>query len=78
MAQADLRPWAKQPDRCRNVVFTEPLAKFTEALLVPNGNPKDLHSFDDIRDKGLTLVTTAGSDTVKNAKDAGIPEDRVM
>jgi polar amino acid transport system substrate-binding protein len=66
------------PERCRNVVFTEPLAKFAEALLVPNGNPKDLHSFDDIRDKGLTLVTTAGSDTVKNAKDAGIPEDRVM
>jgi polar amino acid transport system substrate-binding protein len=28
------------PERCRNVVFTEPLAKFTEALLMPNGNPK--------------------------------------
>jgi hypothetical protein len=40
--------------------------------------PKDQHSFDDIRDKGLTLVTTAGSDTVTTAKDAGIPEDRVM
>ncbi|PSH55640.1 ectoine/hydroxyectoine ABC transporter substrate-binding protein EhuB [Phyllobacterium sophorae] len=66
------------PERCRSVLFTEPLAKFTEALLVRNGNPEDLHSFDDIRDKGLTLVTSAGSDTVKNAKDVGIPEDHIM
>jgi polar amino acid transport system substrate-binding protein len=66
------------PERCRNVLFTEPLGTFADALLVPNGNPQDLHSFDDIRDKGLTLVTGAGYNTVKNAKNVGIPDDKIM
>ncbi|WP_287266478.1 transporter substrate-binding domain-containing protein [Mesorhizobium sp.] len=66
------------PERCRNVVFTERLLSLPKPCSCRMAIPKDLHSFDDIRDKGLTLVTTAGSDTVTNAKDAGIPEDRVM
>ncbi|WP_245442481.1 ectoine/hydroxyectoine ABC transporter substrate-binding protein EhuB [Mesorhizobium hawassense] len=66
------------PERCRNVLFSEPIGKFTEGLIVPKGNPEDLHSFGDIRDKGLTLVTAAGYETVKTAKDVGIPENRIM
>lgn len=66
------------PERCRNALFTEPLGTFADALLVPPGNPEGLHSFDDIRDKGLTLVTGAGYNTVKNAIDAGIAEDKIM
>ncbi|GIL03443.1 MAG: ectoine/hydroxyectoine ABC transporter substrate-binding protein EhuB [Alphaproteobacteria bacterium] len=66
------------PERCRNALFTEPLGTFADALLVPNGNPNGLHSFDDVRDKGLTLVTGAGYNTVKNARNVGIPEDKIM
>lgn len=66
------------PERCRNALFTEPLGTFADALLVPNGNPDDLHSFDDIRDKGLTLVTGAGYNTVKNAREVGIADDKIM
>ncbi len=66
------------PERCRNALFTEPLGTFADALLVQPGNPEGLHSFDDIRDKGLTLVTGAGYNTVKNARDSGIPDDKIM
>jgi polar amino acid transport system substrate-binding protein len=66
------------PERCKNALFTEPLGTFADALLVPNGNPDDLHSFDDLKNKGLTLVTGAGYNTVKNAKNVGIPDDKIM
>jgi polar amino acid transport system substrate-binding protein len=66
------------PERCRNALFTEPLGTFADALLVPKGNPNDLHSFTDIKDKGMTLVTGAGYNTVKNAKNVGIPDDKIM
>ncbi len=66
------------PERCKNALFTEPLGTFADALLVPNGNPENLHSFDDVKTKGLTLVTGAGYNTVKNAQNVGIPDDKIM
>jgi polar amino acid transport system substrate-binding protein len=69
--------WIK-PDRCRNVAFSEPVAVEKDTLLVPKGNPEGLHSYEDIRDKGLTLVTGAGYTSVKNAQDSGIADDKIM
>jgi polar amino acid transport system substrate-binding protein len=66
------------PERCRNALFTEPLGTFADALLVKTGNPDDLHSFDDIRDKDLKLVTGAGYNTVKNAKNVGLTDEQIM
>ncbi|WP_348628414.1 transporter substrate-binding domain-containing protein [Mesorhizobium sp. WSM3862] len=39
------------PERCRNVLFTDLIATIPTAAAVPKGNPKDLHSYEDIRDK---------------------------
>lgn len=66
------------PKRCANVAFTEPMGVFAEAFLVKAGNPEGLHSFDDVRDKGLTLVTGAGYSTVDHARTIGIAEDKIM
>ncbi|AYG64102.1 ectoine/hydroxyectoine ABC transporter substrate-binding protein EhuB [Rhizobium jaguaris] len=66
------------PERCRNVLFSEPLGNFTDALLVQKGNPKDLHSYEDVRDKGLIFVTASGWEAVKSAKRVGIPDDKVL
>ncbi|THK35207.1 ectoine/hydroxyectoine ABC transporter substrate-binding protein EhuB [Ensifer sp. MPMI2T] len=66
------------PERCRNVLFTEPLGRGADGLLVPNGNPKALHSYQDVRDKGLTFVTAAGYDSVAYAQEVGIPDDKIM
>ena len=38
------------PARCREVLFSDPSYKIAEAILVPEGNPLDLHSYRDIRD----------------------------
>ncbi|PBB95676.1 ectoine/hydroxyectoine ABC transporter substrate-binding protein EhuB [Mesorhizobium sp. WSM3862] len=66
------------PDRCRNVLFTEPLAVLSAALIVPKGNPQNLRSYKDLRDKGLTVATGAGWDDVQNARKAGIPDEKIL
>ncbi|CAH2399418.1 ectoine/hydroxyectoine ABC transporter substrate-binding protein EhuB [Mesorhizobium escarrei] len=66
------------PERCRNVVFSEPIATIPAALAVPKGNPEGLHSFEDIRDKGLTLVTGSGYQAVQIAHQVGISDDKIM
>ncbi|RWG14455.1 MAG: ectoine/hydroxyectoine ABC transporter substrate-binding protein EhuB [Mesorhizobium sp.] len=66
------------PDRCRNVLFTEPLAVLSAALIVPKGNPQNLRSYKDLRDLGLTVATGAGWDDVQNARKAGIPDEKIL
>jgi polar amino acid transport system substrate-binding protein len=67
------------PERCAQVAFTEPMGVFSEAFLVQAGNPKGLHSFEDVaNDSDAVLVTGAGYSTVAWAKDMGIPDERIM
>lgn len=67
------------PKRCQNVAFTEPMGVFAEAFMVKKGNPKNLHSFEDLRDNPKAiLVTGAGYSTVEHARKIGIPEERIM
>lgn len=69
--------WIK-PERCRNVLFSEPIGVNKDGLIVEAGNPLALHSYEDIRDKGLTVVTGAGYTSVQDAQRAGIPDDKIM
>ncbi|WP_287314124.1 transporter substrate-binding domain-containing protein [Mesorhizobium sp.] len=69
--------WIKR-ERCRNVLFSEPIATERGALLVPKGNPEGLHSYEDVRDKGLTFVTGTGYTAVQDAKKSGIADDKIM
>lgn len=67
------------PERCEQVAFSEPMGVFSEAFLVEQGNPKDIHSFEDVaNDPDAVLVTGAGYSTVAWAKDLGIPDERIM
>ncbi|MDX8463268.1 ectoine/hydroxyectoine ABC transporter substrate-binding protein EhuB [Mesorhizobium humile] len=66
------------PARCRNVLFTDLIATLRDALVVPKGNPKGLHSYADIRDKGATFVTGVGFVDLATAKKVGIPEDKIL
>ncbi|TIQ17700.1 MAG: transporter substrate-binding domain-containing protein [Mesorhizobium sp.] len=67
-----------RPERCRNVLFAEPIATVTDALVVPKGNPNGLHSYVDVRDKGLTFVTGTGFQAVKLAREVGIAEEKTL
>ncbi|MES0033103.1 ectoine/hydroxyectoine ABC transporter substrate-binding protein EhuB [Mesorhizobium sp. M0040] len=66
------------PERCRNALFTEPVVAIIDGMLVPKGNPKGLHSYEDVRDKGLTVVTGTGWAAVSLAHKVGIPDDKLL
>lgn len=64
--------------RCENINFTDPIGLFGDAFLVPAGNPKGIHTYQDIIKTGAKLVTGAGFNTVEAAKKEGVPEDQMM
>lgn len=64
--------------RCENINFTDPIGLFGDAFLVPTGNPKGIHTYQDIIRTGAKLVTGAGFNTVEAAKKEGVPEDQMM
>jgi len=64
--------------RCENVNFSEPIGVFGDCLVVPKGNPKGLHNYQDIKAKGAIMVTGAGYNTVEHAKKEGIPTKKIM
>lgn len=59
-------------ERCANVAFSDPMAKVGDILIVPAGNPKDMHNMDDIAASDGSLVTGAGYNSIKVAKEAGV------
>lgn len=64
--------------RCKNVAFSDPMGTFGDAFIVPKGNPKNLHNYEDLKRENATLVTGAGYNIVEVAKDRGIPQSRIM
>lgn len=64
--------------RCANVSFSMPVSKTSPALLVAEGNPKGLNTYQDIKDKGATAVTVAGYSMVEHARKVGIPDENLM
>lgn len=64
--------------RCENINFSDPIGLFGDAMLVPAGNPKGIHNYQDVIKTGAKLVTGAGFNTVEAAKKEGVPEDQMM
>jgi polar amino acid transport system substrate-binding protein len=64
--------------RCENINFSDPIGLFGDAMLVPAGNPKNIHNYQDVIKTGATLVTGAGFNTVEAAKKEGVPESQMM
>ncbi|MGI9334966.1 MAG: transporter substrate-binding domain-containing protein [Gammaproteobacteria bacterium] len=64
--------------RCENINFTDPIGLFGDAFLVPAGNPKGIHTYQDVIKTGAKLVTGAGFNTVEAAKKEGVPDEQMM
>ncbi len=64
--------------RCKNVSFSEPVAKAGDAFLVPTGNPNNLHNYTDVLNAKKMLVTGAGYNTVEAAHRVGIDDKHLM
>lgn len=67
-------------DRCKQVAFVEPLYILGDTVIVPKGNPKNIHSYSDVAAKpefklGYIVGGTAISD---NAKVMGVRDDQLV
>lgn len=50
-----------KPDRCKNVLFTDPIYVIADGLVTTKGNPYNLHSFEDVAAKPkIKMGTTIG------------------
>ncbi len=57
------------PERCKQVIFTDPQYQLPDTLLVRAGNPKNLHSYEDIAKSGAKLAIMAGTVNLAYARD---------
>ncbi|MFT4001941.1 MAG: ectoine/hydroxyectoine ABC transporter substrate-binding protein EhuB [Rhizobium sp.] len=67
------------PERCKQVQFTTPNSSYGEGLLVPKGNPKNLHSYEDIKkDPSLKVAIVSGADQLDFFHGLGIPDSQIV
>jgi polar amino acid transport system substrate-binding protein len=68
-----------RPSRCKQVAFSNPDYMAFDTLVVPKGNPKNVHSFDDVRkDPSITVAAIQGGASAMTAKEAGVPDRQVQ
>lgn len=67
------------PARCEQILFSEPSYAIGEAFAVAEGNPEDLHSYQDFVDNpDLQMGVMAGAVQVGYAEALGIPQDQLV
>lgn len=67
------------PARCAQVAFSEPTYSIGEALIVPAGNPKALHGYEDIRDRAdVTIGVVTGAIQREYARAMGLADAQVL
>ncbi len=64
--------------RCENVNFSDPFGVFADVFVVKKGNPKNIHTYQDIKNTDSVLVTGAGYNIVEFARNEGVPSNKVM
>lgn len=67
------------PERCAQVAFSNPTYSIGEAFIVPEGNPRDLHSYEDLRESpGATIGVVTGAIERSYARGVGIADERIV
>ncbi len=67
------------PNRCKQVRFTTPSSSYGEGLLVPKGNPKNLHSYEDIKkNPDLKVAIVSGADQLDFLHALGVPDSQIV
>ncbi|AKR54631.1 putative amino-acid ABC transporter periplasmic-binding protein y4tE [Youhaiella tibetensis] len=70
---------AIRPDRCKQVLFSEPNSSYGEGLLVAAGNPKGVHAYSDFADKpDLKVAIMAGADQLEMMQKLGVSEGNLV
>src|SRR5690606_3801802 len=66
------------PERCNQVLFSEPNSSYGEGLLVAEGNPQDLHSYEDFAKSEHKVAIMAGADQLEMLQALGVPSNRMV
>ncbi|SMO63418.1 ectoine/hydroxyectoine ABC transporter substrate-binding protein EhuB [Melghirimyces algeriensis] len=66
------------PERCKEVAFSDPEYQIGESLAVKKGNPKDLHSYQDIADKKeVKVAVMRGAIEIDYMKKLGVKDSQI-
>jgi polar amino acid transport system substrate-binding protein len=67
------------PDRCSEVLFSEPNTSYGEGLLVAAGNPNGITSYADFAEKpDLKVAIMAGADQLEMMQELGVDEGSLV
>ncbi|MFH0174890.1 ectoine/hydroxyectoine ABC transporter substrate-binding protein EhuB [Streptomyces cacaoi] len=66
------------PDRCEQVIFADPDYQMLDAFIVRKGNPKGLHSYQDVVEKGAKFATGTGYAEIQYAVEAGYKQSDIL
>lgn len=67
------------PDRCKTVAFGEPEMTYGEGLIVKKGNPKKLHSYEDIvKNKDIKVSVMSGATEIGFLKEIGVDAKQIQ
>ena len=66
------------PDRCKQVAFSEPIYGIGQGLIVKAGNPLGIKDYDDVVKRDLKFAIMSGAVQGIYSKKLGIPESRVL
>jgi len=66
------------PQRCKEVLFSEPDSSYGEGLLVAQGNPDDVHTYEDFAKSDKKVAIMAGADQLEILQALGVPADRMV
>lgn len=66
------------PQRCQQVLFSEPNSSYGEGLLVPKGNPKHLNSYESFAKSDAKVAIMAGADQLQMMHALGVPDSRIV
>jgi polar amino acid transport system substrate-binding protein len=67
------------PERCQQITFSEPTYGIGQAFLIKEGNPKDIHNYDDVAaNSDVTLAVMGGAIEGQYAQKAGVPMGQLL
>lgn len=66
------------PERCAQVVFSDPDYQMKDAFIVRKGNPHGLHDYADVVDRKARFATGTGYAQMRYAVEAGYQESDIL
>ncbi|MET7934971.1 ectoine/hydroxyectoine ABC transporter substrate-binding protein EhuB [Streptomyces sp. NPDC005322] len=66
------------PERCAQVIFSDPDYRMRDAFIVRKGNPKNLHNYDDIAKKKAKMATGTAYAQIGYAEAVGIKQKDML